>query len=392
MRLGEYRAAEAAFRNARRRLTTDRVAQARLLMKEALVLDVEGRYQQALRTLTRGTNLLADERDGSAAGLRAQLAAHYAGIRWAQLLYADAIRWCRRALAEGEAAGELDATAHALYVLDVAEHALGVSTGEAASERALALYERLGNLAKQGDVTNNLGYYAYFRGDWNEALDRYRQAQELFVRIGNRVDAAFEDMNIGEVLVFQGRLDEAERQLSDALRVFRASKVRPQEVFVLSLLGAAAARADRFDEAEGMFEEAEALLKHVGDEHAADVISLRAESLILQGRPDDALPLIDGLVRTLPGSHAFIPLVLRMRGYALAQRGDPAAAEASVRESLAAARELGAEHEVAFAVDALLRMALTDGRPAEEMRHERDELVDRLGIVATPEVPLPAKV
>ena len=81
----------------------------------------------------------------------------------------DAIRWCRRALAEGEAAGELDATAHALYVLDVAEHALGVSTGEAASERALALYERLGNLAKQGDVTNNLGYYAYFRRDWNEA-------------------------------------------------------------------------------------------------------------------------------------------------------------------------------------------------------------------------------
>ena len=43
-------------------------------------------------------------------------------------------------------------------------------------------------------------------------------------------------------------------------------------------------------------------------------------------------------------------------------------------------------------MDAPLRMALTDGRPAEEMRHERDELVDRLGIVAMAEVPLLAKV
>ena len=49
-----------------------------------------------------------------------------------------------------------------------------------------------------------------------------------------------------------------------------------------------------------MFEEAEALVKEVGDEHAADVISLRAESLILQGRPDEALPLIDGLVADAP--------------------------------------------------------------------------------------------
>jgi class 3 adenylate cyclase/tetratricopeptide (TPR) repeat protein len=392
MRLGEYRAAEAAFRDARRRLAEDRTAQARLLLKEALVLDVEGRYQQALRTLTRGTNLLAGEEDVPAAGLRAQLAAHYAGIRWAQGRPEDAIRWCRKALAEGEGAGELDATAHALTVLDVAEHALGIASGEAASERALSLYERLGNLAKQGDVMNNLGYYAYFRGSWDEAVDRYTQARDLFLRTGNRVDAAIDDTNIGEVLVFQGRLEEAADQLGDALRIFRASKVRPLEVFALTLLGAAASRAGRFEEAGEMFEGAQALVKEVGDEHAADVISLRAESLILGGRPDEALPLIDGLVQTLPTSHAFLPLLLRMRGYALAQRNDPAAAESTLRESLAAARALGADHDVAFALDALLRTIPQDGRATDEMRRERDDLIDRLGILAMPEVPLPAPV
>ncbi len=392
MRLGEYRAAEADFRNARRRLAGERTAQARLLLKEALVLDVEGRYQQALRTLTRGTNLLAGELGTPAVGLRAQLAAHYAGIRWAQGRPEDAIRWCRMALADGDDSGELDASAHALYVLDVAEHALGISTGEQASERALELYERLGNLAKQGDVMNNLGYYAYFRGSWDEAVDRYRQARDLFLRTGNLVDAAIDDTNIGEVLVFQGRLDEAAAQLGDALRIFRASKVRPLELFALTLLGATASRAGRFEEAEGMFEEAEALVKEVGDEHAADVIGLRAESLILQGRRDEALPLIDGLMAALPRSHASVPLLLRVRGYALAQGNDPGAAEATLRESLAAARALGADHDVAFALEALLRSGLTDGRTTDEMRRERDELADRLGIIEAADVPLPARV
>ena len=219
---------------------------------------------------------------------------------------------------------ELDASAHALYVLDVAEHALGISTGEQASERALELYERLGNLAKQGDVMNNLGYYAYFRGSWDEAVDRYRQARDLFLRTGNRVDAAIDDTNIGEVLVFQGRLDEAAAQLGDALRIFRASKVRPLELFALTLLGATASRAGRFEEAEGMFEEAEALVKEVGDEHAADVIGLRAESLILQGRagrgPAAHRRAHGGAPASrTPPCHS----CSAMRGYALAQGNDP---------------------------------------------------------------------
>ena len=392
MRLGEYRAAEASYRNARRRLQGDLLGQARLLLKEAIVLDVEGRYPQGIRTLTRGTNLLSEEPGVPAARLRAQLAVHRAGIRYAQGRTRDAIRWCRSALTDGEAAGELDATAHALYLLDLAEHAAGVSSGASASERALALYRQLGNLAKQGDVMNNLGLYAYFRGSWDEALDRYGQARDLFLRTGNRVDAAIDESNIGEVLVFQGRLEEAATQLRNALRIFRASGVRPLEVFSLMLLAATASRSGRFEDAEEMFEQAEALVREVGDEHAADVAGLQAEALILQGRPTEALPIIDSLIGSLSTTHPFAPWLLRNRAYALAQSGDLAAAEATFLESLASARSLGAEHDVAFVLEALLRTDLSDGRTVEEMRRERDALVERLGIVIVPDVPLPTPV
>ena len=151
MRLGEYREAEQAYRDARRHVDDDRVAQARLLLKEALVLDVEGRYPQALRTLTRGTRLLEDG-DPEVVGLRARLAAHYAGIRWAQGRNHEAVTWSRLALADGEATHELDATAHSLYVLDIAEHSLGLSRGGAQLAASARSLRGLGNISKQGHV------------------------------------------------------------------------------------------------------------------------------------------------------------------------------------------------------------------------------------------------
>jgi class 3 adenylate cyclase/tetratricopeptide (TPR) repeat protein len=390
MRLGEFRGAEEAYRGGRRRMMGDRFAEARFLLKEALVCDLEGRYPQALRTLTRGIQLLGDAADNATLGLRAQLAAHYAGIRWVQGRNREAIRWCRAALADGEVAGELDATAHALYVLDIAEHSLGVSRGGRYSKRALDLYERLGNLAKQGDMINNLGYFAYFQGSWDQAVVWYERACDVYLRAGNVVEAAVSETNIGEVLLFQGRLEEAATRLRDALRVFKASGVRPPALFAATLLAATASRGGRFDDAEAMFDDAEALVHRVGDEHSVDVKGLRAESLILQDRPDEALPIIDGLMGSLPAKHPFAPWLLRNRGYAQAQSDDPAAAEATLRESLKVARELGADHDVAFALEAFLRCGLSDGRTADEMRRERDELSGRLGIVAVPTVPLPA--
>ena len=102
------------------------------------------------------------------------------------------------------------------------------------------------------------------------------------------------------------------------------------------------------------------------------------------------MPVIDALLSSLPDTHAFVPWVLRNRGYALAQLGDRDRRRAvrSVR-ALRFARSQGADHDIAFVLEAFLRSGLSDGRSADEIRSERDELNAQLGIVAVPGVPLP---
>ena len=389
MRLGEFRKAREGYRDARRALVGDPEGQARLLLKDALVSDIEGHFPIALRALTRGSNLLAGVTERGAAGLRAQLAANYAGIRWAQGHNTDAVQWCRVALEEGEVSGELDATAHALYVLDLAEDSQGIARGGERSRQALSLYERLGNLAKQAHVMNNLGYYAYFQARWDEARDWYERARDTYLRTGNVADAAIDDANLGELLLHQGRLEEAEIQLRDALRVLRASGVRAYEVLTSSLLGAAAARSRRFDEAATIFREAELLSREVGDaSRSLDVAVWSAEALVLQGCSDEALSLTEGVLASVSPSDPMVPALRRVQGYALAQRGERDASRDAFRLSLEVARALGADHDVAFALDGFLRLGLSDGRPVAEMELERDRLFVRLGIVAVPDVPL----
>ena len=254
MLLGEYQGARTAYRTARRHVPDDAVAQGRLLLKEALVNDIEGNYSNALRTLSRGRNVVEDLDQIEAARLRAQLAVHYGSTLCAQGRYEASIGWSRRALEEATTAGDKDAMAHAYYLLDVAEVSSGWSDGKF-SVQALELYRELGNRTKQADVMNNLGGYAYWAGRWDEARSWYERAREVYLDTGNIVDAGFATANLGEILLAQGDLADAEKVLHEALRGFRASGVRSQVAFVQNLLAAAAARAYRFEEAEALFKE-----------------------------------------------------------------------------------------------------------------------------------------
>ena len=134
----------------------------------------------------------------------------------------DAIALCAQAIAEGEGAGEERAVAHACHVLDWALHDAGRPEEATHSARALAIYERLGDLDRQAAVLNNLGAFAFHAGDWREAVVLYRRAANASAQAGDVVNAAFGDCNVGEVLVEQGRLTAAD----EALRAARARLAR----------------------------------------------------------------------------------------------------------------------------------------------------------------------
>ena len=114
------------IRAARRMRADDPVYDAQLCLKEAWIAERLGRYSQAIRWLRRGLRRLDElsEPGPGAATLRATFA-WYGVVRQAQGRHHEAIDWCERAIALARAAGDLDALAHADFLLDWAHISMG---------------------------------------------------------------------------------------------------------------------------------------------------------------------------------------------------------------------------------------------------------------------------
>ena len=61
----------------------------------------------------------------------------------------------------------------------------------ALADKALEIYQRLGDLGKQAHVLTYLGAFAYFEGNWDEALEYYERGKEARERTGDAVSAAY---------------------------------------------------------------------------------------------------------------------------------------------------------------------------------------------------------
>jgi tetratricopeptide (TPR) repeat protein len=156
-------------------------------------------------------------------------------------------------------------------------------------------------------------------------------------------------------------------------------------------LGRVASRAGRHDEAWALFEEAIGEARAAGAHTDALEASARAaEALLLAGRPDEALEMADETLaraRTLGGVAAQSPLLYRVRGAAMVRRGDFAAAETALAESLSAARSRSAGYEVAVTLEVMAELAVRSGRGSpDELRGESRAVLGRLGVVSTPDL------
>ena len=388
-RAGQFQPADVAFRQARTLVRGDVLAEARIVLKQAAILSGPGlaRYTQALRWLRRAERLLEPENTLDAGRLRAEMYGWRASIRNFQGRFRDSLGSCRQAIEEAERSGERRALAHAYYLLDWAYVALGRPAEATHSQRALEIYEELGDLPREADVFNNLGAFAYLEGRWNDALGLYERGRELRERIGDPVHAANGTLNIAEIFTDQGRLEEAEQLAREALRVWRAASLPASAAFATRQLGRAAARAGRYEEALGLFGEARAALLESGAQgDANETDAAVAECLVLEGRAEEALERIGPALARAESAGGFeLPQLMRVKGFALLQLGDTGAREA-LDGALAAARERGSEYEAALCLTGLLR---ADGRggDAAALAPERDAILERLGVVALLAVP-----
>jgi class 3 adenylate cyclase/tetratricopeptide (TPR) repeat protein len=393
IRLGEFEPAGDAYRVSRRRLSGGEVEDARLMLKQAMVPWRLGRYAQALSWLTRGIKAIDGLTGNEATRERARLYAWKGVVKQRQGLSLEAIKWCRQAIDAADLSGAPDALAQAYYILDWAYVALGRLDEAVYSNQALAIYEELGNLERQGSTLNNLGVIAYRRGRWAESVDLYERAQEVWERAGDRWSAAFAIVNRAEVLLDQGRLVEAEPLMTQSLRVARASKSGWRIADIARYYGTLLARMGRFDEADELLREARNEFERAGERGEVLIAEARiAESLVFRGLGEDALELVDSRIEragSFEGIFVLVPTLQRIRGLALAQLGRLDEARAALEESLRQARADSADYEVALALDSLVMLGALDDRTSKAIERERDAFFGRLGIVSTPEVPLP---
>jgi class 3 adenylate cyclase/tetratricopeptide (TPR) repeat protein len=391
-RAGHFKHAEAAYREARRLHAGDVVDEARLMLKHAWIPERLGRYSQAIRWIRRALRLLEGVEGVVAARQRAELHAWHAAIRNHQGRFTDGIAACQQAIEEAERSDERRALAHAYTLLDWAYVALGLPQRAVHSRLALAIWEELGDLPRQAAIYNDLGAWAYFEGNWKEALELYAKAQEIRERVGDPVYAALAAYNIAEILTDQGSLEEAEALLKGARRVWRAAGWRASVAMASRQLAKVEARRGREEQALELLDEARAAYSEIGAlSDVSETDGWIAECYLLQGQGQTALDLLTPVLERAEKSGGFeLPMLKRMRAYALLQTGSLDEARAAFQESLETARSRNMDYEIALSLEGILRLTrLEDGFWTEELERERDEIFERLGVVSVVSVPLP---
>jgi class 3 adenylate cyclase/tetratricopeptide (TPR) repeat protein len=352
---------------------------ARLLLKEGQVRERRGLYDEALEWVERAASAADDNRT------RIEVEILEAGILYRQGRFEESIEVGRRAVSQAEATAERAALAHASYVLDGALTQVG-RIDEALTQQNLDLCEEVGDLRGLGATLINLGIHAYYAGRWSDALDFYHRSAQVKERMGDVEGSAMIVHNEAEILCDQGRFDEAEKLFREALRVARASGHRLIESFVTANLGRLAARTSRFEEAHELLDAAAEQLSAIGSRGLAlETDVRRAECFVLEGRHRDALDVAEGaLARAGEGGQLDVvgPALERTLGYALFQTRRPDEALPHFERSLELARISKANYEIALTLKAL---ADTYGGESAEA----EEIFARLGVIATPHVPLP---
>jgi class 3 adenylate cyclase/tetratricopeptide (TPR) repeat protein len=400
MRTAAYDGAAGAYRKARAYWRGDPVQEARLMQQEAVVRLRLGNYPQALRRLTVALRLLEGVEGLAAAAQRARSYNWYAGVLQHQWRPGDAIAWCKRAIAEAEASGAVDALAQAYFTLDWAYLALGRREEAVYSPRAVEIYERLGALDRLAWALNIMGGRAYLSGRWEEAIEHASRARETFQRIGDEMNATVAALNVACIRSDQGRMDEAEPLFRSGLELRRAAANPLKVADAASELGRFAGRTGNFEEARALLAEAHEVFSNEGDKVealAADV--WRVESLVHEGSSTAALELADDALRrteSTPGVAILAAMLHRLRGWAFMQLHDLEQAGAAFDASLELARLEGenigmrsADYEVALTLDALEQLGEMVGGPSEDLERERDALMAKLAVLQIKRPPLP---
>ena len=395
LRAGRYDEARRAYGRARR-LEADPLTQARLHRKIGTAWEQEARYAASVRVCRRGLAIVAPYvTDPRCAKEASKLLSQEAVARLRAGRHADARPMLREAvrLADGNPSrGHRTALANAYRYSDWMHIELQEEPPLPYHQLAEQLYTELDNSNGLCQIYNNMGNWAYYRGDWRACVKHWERARLAAVQSGSGISEALVLNNLAEVLSDQGRVDEAEEQLRSALTTFRGAR-HGFEGLTLSLLSRAVSRAGRRDEALALFDQACDLLERNKEVRLlAETIARRAELHAFMGESESALACVTQATKVAAGRPLPLtqPLLSRVTGWALAQQGDSRGAWRLFSKAVMDSRARKDEYGAAVALQELARLAERRGETGAVTRFAAfaQELQERLGVVSMPSVPL----
>ena len=210
-----------------------------------------------------------------------------------------------RALADGDAAGELTARQHLGMV--------AVLTGEPAEAeaqltRALELARGIGDRSAQAAALNRLGLLYFTRDDMAASIDRLRAALDIFRELGDPSGMCTTMINLGKSLAEAGRGLEGLPLIQESLAMASTAGDEVNAAFAEYNLARCYLRLRRYDEAIAVHLQSLPKLRDAGfREGEAHTLADLGETLLEAGRPDEALRyLLDAiaLLRALGDRHS----------------------------------------------------------------------------------------
>ncbi|HZT14164.1 MAG TPA: tetratricopeptide repeat protein, partial [Candidatus Baltobacteraceae bacterium] len=214
------------------------------------------------------------------------------------------------------------------------------------NEKALQMWERLGNDAGVASALNGLALIAHTSGELETARSLYDRSRSLNEKMGDALGVAMATNNMGGLAMFAGQYSRAEALLREAL-----------------------ALGERLDDRA----------------FCALVSNNLAEVLFLQGRFADAQVLVEhGIaMREGLGDRPGLAASRLLQGHIYVSQERYAQAWQALRESLLSFRDVGNRSGVASSLLAAARLLRASGRTHEALRMvgNADAIFRRLGAV-----------
>ena len=138
-----------------------------------------------------------------------RLALDQAATRHYQGRNRESIRWAERAAADALATDDLGLLANAHLHLEMAHSMLGDGQAAGYADKAVALFEEIGDRVGLAHALINSGLTAYDEGRWGDARACYERAAEVATTTGNVTQVATTQLNTAFLLAELGETDRA---------------------------------------------------------------------------------------------------------------------------------------------------------------------------------------